>query len=206
VARHLHDLATGVSCMMRASPCESFLNPPPPAEDPERFDRTRDLSLSLPSRRSRASGGGRGKRGGGMRELCESTYLLTPALTLPRQGGGIIVGVAERRRALSRALQSSVRQAPRPLEKGGKQAPLRNTNSTKGHRASAGRPVLARITHEPPAATAAMAVLPGVLGSRTLRRTEQVRLRFESRGAAGWLPGGTTSSTVSRRRLVHNAG
>jgi len=32
---------------------------------------------------------------------------------------------------------------------------------------------LARIMHEPPAATADMAVLPGVLGSRTLGRTEK---------------------------------
>ena len=61
---------------------------------------------------------------------------------------------------------------------------------------------LARIMHEPPAATADLAVLPGVLGSRTLRRTEQVRLRSEPL----WLPGGTTISTISRRRLVHNAG
>jgi hypothetical protein len=61
---------------------------------------------------------------------------------------------------------------------------------------------VARIRHEPPAATADMAVLPGVLGSRTLRRTEQVRLRFEPL----WLPGGTIISTLSRRRLVHNAG
>ena len=65
---------------------------------------------------------------------------------------------------------------------------------------------LARIMYEPPATTADMAVLPGVLGSRTLRRTQQVRLRSESRGAAGWLPGGTTISTISLRRLVHNAG
>ena len=36
----------------------------------------------------------------------------------------------------------------------------------------------------------------------TLRRTEQVRLRSEPL----WLPGGTTISTISRRRLVHNAG
>ena len=36
---------------------------------------------------------------------------------------------------------------------------------------------LARIMHEPPAAIADLTVLPGVLGSRTLRRTEQVRLR-----------------------------
>src|SRR5512139_937911 len=47
---------------------------------------------------------------------------------------------------------------------------------------------------------------PGALGSSTLRRTEKVRLRSDSRGAAGWLPGGTTISTISRRRLVHNAG
>jgi len=55
---------------------------------------------------------------------------------------------------------------------------------------------LARIMHEPPAATADLAVLPGVLGSRTLRRTEQVRLRSEPL----WLPGGTTISTISRPR------
>jgi hypothetical protein len=60
----------------------------------------------------------------------------------------------------------------------------------------------ARIMHEPPAATADMAALPGVLGSRTLRRTEQVRLRFEPLR----LPGDTTISTISRRRVVHNAG
>ena len=66
--------------------------------------------------------------------------------------------------------------------------------------------VLARIMHEPPATTADLAVLPGVLGSRTLRRTEKVRLRSESRGAAGWLPAGTTISTIWRRRLVHSAG
>jgi len=43
---------------------------------------------------------------------------------------------------------------------------------------------------------------PGVLGSRTLRRTEKVRLRSEPLR----LPGGTTISSISRRRLVHNAG
>ena len=37
-------------------------------------------------------------------------------------------------------------------------------------------PPLARIFHESPAATADMAVLPVVLGCRTLRRTSQVRL------------------------------
>ena len=47
---------------------------------------------------------------------------------------------------------------------------------------------------------------PGVLGSRTVRRTEQVRLRSKSRGAAGWLPGGTAISTISLRRLVDKAG
>ena len=140
-----------------------------------------------------------------MRELCESTYPLAPTLTLPRQGGGIIVGFAERRRALNRALQSSVGRTPRPLEKGANKLLLEILTPQKAI-GDCGRPVLARITHEPPAATVAMAVLPGVLGSRTLPRTEQVRLRFESRGAAGWLPGGTTISTVSRRRLVHNAG
>jgi hypothetical protein len=61
---------------------------------------------------------------------------------------------------------------------------------------------LARIMHEPPAATADLAVLPGVLGTGTLRRTEQVRLRSESLR----LPGGTAISTISLRRLVHNAG
>jgi hypothetical protein len=29
---------------------QSFLNSPPLAEDPERFDRTSDISLSLPGR------------------------------------------------------------------------------------------------------------------------------------------------------------
>ena len=35
-----------------------------------------------------------------------------------------------------------------------------------------------------------------------LKSTSQV----QSRSTAGWLPGGTTICTVSRRRLVHNAG
>jgi hypothetical protein len=43
---------------------------------------------------------------------------------------------------------------------------------------------------------------PGVLGPRTLRRTEQVRLRSEPLR----LPGGTTISAISLRGLVHNAG
>jgi len=29
---------------------------------------------------------------------------------------------------------------------------------------------------------------------------------FESRGTVGWLPGGTTISTISRWRLLYNAG
>jgi len=61
---------------------------------------------------------------------------------------------------------------------------------------------VSRIMHEPPAATADMAVLPSVLGSRTLRRTEQVRLRSEPLR----LPDGTAIFTISLRRLVHNAG
>jgi len=61
---------------------------------------------------------------------------------------------------------------------------------------------LARIMHKPPATTADRAVLPGVLGSRTLRRTEKVRLRSEPL----WLPGGMAISTISLRRLAHNAG
>jgi len=36
----------------------------------------------------------------------------------------------------------------------------------------------------------------------TLRRTEKVRLRSEPL----WLPGCRTIATISRRRLVHNAG
>jgi hypothetical protein len=58
--------------------------------------------------------------------------------------------------------------------------------------------LLARIFHESLAATADMAVLPGVLGCRTLRRTVQVRLgsnplRF---------PGGTAIFTVSPQQFM----
>jgi hypothetical protein len=60
--------------------------------------------------------------------------------------------------------------------------------------------------HEPPAATADMAFLRQTQDKLTLQRTEQIRLRSESRGTAGWLPSGTTISTISRRRFVHNAG
>jgi hypothetical protein len=45
--------------------------------------------------------------------------------------------------------------------------------------------LLARIFHESPAAAADLVVLPGVLGCRTMRRTNQVRLRSNTL----WLPG-----------------
>ena len=51
-------------------------------------------------------------------------------------------------------------------------------------------------------ATAAMAVLPGVLGYRTLRRTAQVRLGSNPLR----LPGGTPFSTVSRHQFVKYPG
>ncbi len=63
-------------------------------------------------------------------------------------------------------------------------------------------PDLARITHETPTATADMAVLPGVLRPRILRRTIQVRLGCESLR----LPGGKSIFTVSRYRFMSNAG
>jgi len=44
------------------------------------------------------------------------------------------------------------------------------------------------------------------LSRGTSPRTEQVRLRSESRGTAGWLPGGTAISRISLRRLAHDAG
>jgi hypothetical protein len=46
--------------------------------------------------------------------------------------------------------------------------------------------VLARIFHESLAATTDMAVLPGVLGCRTLRRTVQVRLGTNNLAVARW--------------------
>ncbi len=52
---------------------------------------------------------------------------------------------------------------------------------------------LTRIFHELSTATADMGILPGVLGSRTLRRTVQVHLGYESLR----LPGGTPIFTVS---------
>ena len=47
-----------------------------------------------------------------------------------------------------------------------------------------------------------MTVLPGVLGTRTLRRTGQVRLGFKSLR----LPGGMAIFTVSRHHFVKNPG
>ncbi|MEE9527688.1 MAG: hypothetical protein V3W07_08485 [Syntrophobacteria bacterium] len=43
-----------------------------------------------------------------------------------------------------------------------------------------------------------MAVLPGVLGCRPLRRTVQVRLGANTL----WLPGGTPSFVVSRQQFM----
>ena len=50
---------------------------------------------------------------------------------------------------------------------------------------------LARIFHESLAATTDMAVLPGVLGCRRLRRTVQVRLGTNPAVPRDELPGGT---------------
>ncbi|MEE9527153.1 MAG: hypothetical protein V3W07_05755 [Syntrophobacteria bacterium] len=47
-----------------------------------------------------------------------------------------------------------------------------------------------------------MTVLPGVLGTQTLRRTVQVRLGFESLR----LPSGTLIFTVSRHRITKHSG
>jgi hypothetical protein len=49
-----------------------------------------------------------------------------------------------------------------------------------------GMVALARIFHESPAATTDMAVLPGVLGCRLLRRTIQVRLGPNTLAVARW--------------------
>ncbi|MEJ2430857.1 MAG: hypothetical protein P8075_18360 [Deltaproteobacteria bacterium] len=61
---------------------------------------------------------------------------------------------------------------------------------------------LTRIFHESLAATEDMAVLPGVLGCRTLRRTIQVRLGSN----ALWFPGGTAIFTVSRQQFMKYPG
>jgi hypothetical protein len=61
---------------------------------------------------------------------------------------------------------------------------------------------IARIFHETLAATTDMAVLPGVLGCRTLRRTVQVRLGTNTLR----LPGGTTIFVVSRQQFMKYPG
>jgi hypothetical protein len=61
---------------------------------------------------------------------------------------------------------------------------------------------LTRIFHESPAATTDMAVLPGVLGFRLLRRTIQVRLGTNTLR----LPGGTPILMVSRQRFMKYPG
>jgi len=61
---------------------------------------------------------------------------------------------------------------------------------------------LARIFHESLAATTDMAVLPGVLGCRTLRRTVEVRLGTETLR----LPGGTPIFVASRQQFMKYPG
>jgi hypothetical protein len=56
--------------------------------------------------------------------------------------------------------------------------------------------------HELPAATVDLAVLPGVLECRTLRRTVQVRLGSNTLR----LPGGKAIFTVSRRQFMKYPG
>ena len=56
--------------------------------------------------------------------------------------------------------------------------------------------------HELPTATTDMAVLPGVLGCRTLRRTVQVRLGSDTLR----LPGGTPFSMVSPQQFMKHPG
>ena len=61
---------------------------------------------------------------------------------------------------------------------------------------------LARIFHESLAATTDIAVLPGVLGCRPLRRTVQVRLGTNTLR----LPGGTPIFVVSRQQFMKYPG
>jgi hypothetical protein len=61
---------------------------------------------------------------------------------------------------------------------------------------------IARMFHELLAATLDIAVLPGVLGCRTLRRTVQVRLGTNPL----WLPGGTPIVMVSRHQFMKHPG
>ena len=53
-----------------------------------------------------------------------------------------------------------------------------------------------------PSCTAGSRASSGLVPWDILTSTPQV----QSRGISGWLPGGTTISTISLRRLVHNAG
>jgi hypothetical protein len=62
--------------------------------------------------------------------------------------------------------------------------------------------VLARIFYESLARTTDMAVLPGVLGCRTLRRTVEVRLGTNTLR----LPGGTPICVVSRQQCIKYPG
>ena len=62
--------------------------------------------------------------------------------------------------------------------------------------------ILARIFHESLAATTDMAVLPGVLGRRPLRRTVEVRLGANTLR----LPGGTAILVVSRQQFMKHPG
>ncbi|MBW2580432.1 MAG: hypothetical protein JRD00_05705 [Deltaproteobacteria bacterium] len=62
--------------------------------------------------------------------------------------------------------------------------------------------IIAQIFHESPAATTDMAVLPGVLGCRTLHRTVQVRLGSNTL----WLPGGTPIFVVSPQQFMKHSG
>jgi hypothetical protein len=66
--------------------------------------------------------------------------------------------------------------------------------------------ILARIFHESLAATTDMAVLPGVLGCRPLRRTVQVRLETNPAVPRDELPGGTPIFEVSRQQFMKYAG
>jgi hypothetical protein len=64
------------------------------------------------------------------------------------------------------------------------------------------RKLLARMFHEWLTATTDMAVLPGVLGCRTLRRTVQVRLGANTLR----FPGGMPISTVSPQQFMKHPG
>ena len=60
--------------------------------------------------------------------------------------------------------------------------------------------------HELLAATADMAVLPGVLGYRSLRRTTQVHLGTNPAVPRDELPGGTPIFVVSRQQFMQYTG